>query len=371
MLKVLYKKSKTKKLNVWQVKVIEKGNKTFIEITRGQENGKMVVTEKEIKRGKGKKTIKEQALFEAKSKWNNKVNQHGYLPDRKKALSFVVIKPMLASKLEISKFEKSKIKLPAYIQPKLDGLRCVISLEGSRVVMKSRQMLEYDFMDHIRKEMKPILQKLPKQFHFDGELFTKDLPFERIAGLCRLKKELKAKDFKDMQKIQYHIYDCFDLNNLSLPYEERLNIINSTIKGKHIVSVETKKINVKKDIKENHDLYIKESYEGLMIRNIDSKYELDKRSKHLQKYKEFKEEEFVITSFNEGTGIHKGTVIWECKTKDGKLFKATPRGSLKYRKELFKNASKYIGKKITVIFQELTKDGIPRFPIAKAVRENY
>ena len=67
--------------------------------------------------------------------------------------------------------------------------------------MKSRQMLEYDFMDHIRKEMKPILENLPKQFHFDGELFTKQLPFERIAGLCRLKKDLKDKDFKDMKKL--------------------------------------------------------------------------------------------------------------------------------------------------------------------------
>ena len=108
-----------------------------------------------------------------------------------------------------------------------------------------------------------------------------------------------------------------------------------------------------------------------MIRNIDSKAQLDKRSKHLQKNKEFKEDEFVITGFDEGTGIHKGTVIWECKTKDGKLFKATPRGTLKYRKELFANASKYIGKKVTVIYQELTADGIPRFPIAKAIRENY
>ena len=86
------------------------------------------------------------------SKWNNKVNQHGYLPDKKQAMDFIVIKPMLASKLDLSKFEKSKITLPAYIQPKLDGLRCVISLEKNKVIMKSRQMLEYDFMDRVEKK---------------------------------------------------------------------------------------------------------------------------------------------------------------------------------------------------------------------------
>ena len=112
-MKILYKKSKTNKLNVWQIEVIHKNSKIFLQITRGQENGKMVVTEKEIKKGKGKKTIEEQANFEAMSKWNNKVNQHGYLPDKKQAMDFIVIKPMLASKLDLSKFEKSKITLPA------------------------------------------------------------------------------------------------------------------------------------------------------------------------------------------------------------------------------------------------------------------
>ena len=123
------------------------------------------------------------------SKWNNKVNQHGYLPDKQQAMNFVVVKLMLASKLELAKFDKSKITLPACIQPKLDGLHCIVSFDGNKVIMKSRQMLGCDFMDRIRKkEMKPILKKLPTQFHFDGELFTKDLSFERIAGLCRLRK---------------------------------------------------------------------------------------------------------------------------------------------------------------------------------------
>ena len=63
-----------------------------------------------------------------------------------------------------------------------------------------------------------------------------------------------------------------------------------------------------------------------MIHGIDSLYELDKRSKHLQKYKEF-EDEFVITGFDEGTGIHKGTVTYgNVKQKMVNYFKNTFRG---------------------------------------------
>ena len=50
---------------------------------------------------------------------------------------------------------------------------------------------------------------------------------------------------------------------------------------------------------------------------------------------------------------------------------ATPRGSLEYRKQLFSLGDQFVGKQITVIYQELTKDGIPRFPIAKAIRNQW
>ena len=35
------------------------------------------------------------------------------------------------------------------------------------------------------------------------------------------------------------------------------------------------------------------------------------------------------------------------------------------------NGDKYIGKKLTVIYQELTEDGKPRFPVGKAIRDGY
>jgi DNA ligase-1 len=108
-----------------------------------------------------------------------------------------------------------------------------------------------------------------------------------------------------------------------------------------------------------------------MLRESKGTYEQNKRSKFLQKYKEFMEEEFLITGFHDGIGLEKGMVIWECSTEGGKSFSARPRGSHEERKRLFLNASKSVGKKLTVIFQELTVEGSPRFPIGKAIREGY
>jgi DNA ligase-1 len=46
-----------------------------------------------------------------------------------------------------------------------------------------------------------------------------------------------------------------------------------------------------------------------------------------------------------------------------------PRGTHEDRADLFKDGDSYIGKKLTVRYQELTEDGIPRFPVGIAFRD--
>ena len=81
------------------------------------------------------------------------------------------------------------------------------------------------------------------------------------------------------------------------------------------------------------------------------------------------DEEFKIIGFHEGTGDEKGLVIWDCITKDEKTFAVRPKGTFESRNKLFLEANLHIGKLLTVIFQEYSNDGIPRFPIGKGIRE--
>lgn len=101
----------------------------------------------------------------------------------------------------------------------------------------------------------------------------------------------------------------------------------------------------------------------MIIRNFEGKYDLKNRSKNLQKYKKFDDDEFKIIGFTEGTGIEDGLVIWICETKEGKTFQVRPKGTHEERRKLFKDAKKYTGKPLTVRFFGYTDDGIPRFPI--------
>ena len=70
--------------------------------------------------------------------------------------------------------------------------------------------------------------------------------------------------------------------------------------------------------------------------------------------------EYKIVGFTEATGNDAGTVIWECETPNGQTFRVRPRGTHEYRTELFQNGNDYIGKQLTVRYQELTDDGVPK-----------
>jgi len=80
------------------------------------------------------------------------------------------------------------------------------------------------------------------------------------------------------------------------------------------------------------------------------------------------EEEFEIVGFHDGEGVDRELVIWDCITKEGKQFSVRPRTTFEERRRLFKEASNYLGKYLTVIFQEYSPDMIPRFPVGKAIR---
>lgn len=371
---ILYRKNSKDKVYFWQISVKKDGDSVFIVSEHGTDGGKVVSHSKEVKIGRGKKNKFEQAAFNAESKWNDKVNKEAYITDKTKLDSNIVVRPMLAHKFEMSSLTKKRgihITLPAFAQPKYDGIRCLANIVDDHVVLQSRSGTLFNNLNNIRKDLKKVLSKLPNSFYFDGELYTDELPFEVISGAVRLDKTSNIESLKNINKIKYFIYDCFDTSDMSTHFKKRLATLKKSVKGKYLEISPTVEIKIADEIKPLHDMFVSEGFEGLMLRNIESPYEIRKRSKHLQKYKEFKEEEFKIIGFKEGQGDAKGTVIWECITKDKKHFSVRPRGSNELKSKWFKSGDKYIGKPLTVIFQEYSADGIPRFPVGKAVRDNY
>jgi ATP-dependent DNA ligase len=275
---------------------------------------------------------------------------------------------MLANKYEPDKNTKKRTNIvyPCFLQPKLDGLRCVVYLNhNGEIVYQSRTGGYFNVLQHLDESIQQIFAKNPGLV-LDGELYTQEIPFEELAGIIKRKTPDKSK----IQYVQYHVYDVIVP---ATPFHKRLSISQTAIPTDDslIKLVPTFVANSQEEFKEKFGEFVAQGYEGIMLRNTEGLYQENYRSNDLMKYKEFFEEEYPIVDYKEGSGRDANTVIWECETPDGRRFGVRPRGTLEARKEWFRNAHSIVGKKLTVIYQELSEMGVPRFPVGKAIREGY
>ena len=259
--------------------------------------------------------------------------------------------------------KKGDIKFPCFVQPKLDGVRCVVV--GNKLY--SRNGNRFPVLPHIENELK-LYNK--NNLILDGELFTDDINFEKIVGLVKKYKK-SEEDEKNSLKIYLNVFDYIDSK---LPFNKRLINLNQFFEKnknmKYIKQVKTEECPQEKNIEEFLEKYTKEKYEGLIIRNKSGLYEENTRSVHLQKLKKFIDEEFEIIDYTTpDQGKEVGCVIWICKTKEGKQFSVRPSGNYQERKKLYREAKKYIGKMLTVRYQELTNGHVPRFPVGVTIRD--
>ena len=267
--------------------------------------------------------------------------------------------PMLAHQFNQ---KKKEIKYPCFVQPKLDGVRCVAVGDE----LYSRNGIVFPTLEHIKNELKLNTENLV----LDGELYTDDINFEKIVGLVRKTKKTKEEEQNSL-KIYLNVFDYIDSD---LPYEKRLINLNKFFEKnkdlKYIRQVKTEECKDENNVMEYLDKYIKEGYEGVIIRNKKGKYAENARSNNLQKLKKFIDEEFEIIDYTTPTtGKEIGCVVWICKTKEGKKFNVRPSGNYDERKKQYKDGKKYIGKMLTVKYQELTNDHVPRFPVGLAIRD--
>jgi len=375
-LPLLYGIEKNGKMKTWSACIHTDGVIAWAEIEFGQIDGKKQVTRREYTAGKniGKKNETSclvQCTNETKKKWLDKKDKEQYTESLSPSPSSVPSKifPMLAQTYDptSTKRKKNDIVFPCFVQPKLDGLRCIVYIRDNDIHFQSRTGMYFETLDHLAPQLQSFFKNHPGAI-LDGELYTTDYPFEELAGLIK-KKKLSVEDKEKLKFISYHIYDVVETDK---PFALRSEFILLNItSGENLVRVETVLCEDTDKFKEWFSKWVGDGYEGIMLRNTNSLYQTNYRSHDLQKYKEFKEDEFEIVGCKEGEGRDKGTVLWTCKTPEGRTFSVRPRGTVESRKELFVDSEKYIGKRLTVIYQELSEMNVPRFPVGKDIRDNY
>ena len=367
----LYALDKNGKVKEWTIFVENKGDYSVINYSYGYTDGKKTEYKLEVKEGKnkGKKnetTHYKQALSDAKSRWDKKKTIDKYnetiFQEKDENNNNVVVEsipsPMLAQ--DYNKHKK-KVSFPCYIQPKLDGYRMIYYKNK----MWSRNGKEYTILQDtpLHKELQYF-----EDIVLDGELYVHNkLNFEQY-GVLR-KQKITSEDLEILKNMEYHVYDIINSDS----YDKRNKILAALIQEqtfKNIKLVDTYSCNDENDINKYADEFIKNGYEGSMIRNKKGEYKLKYRSYDLLKNKTSDDDEFEIVDFtyeNDVLGKNDKVIVWICKTKDGKIFHVPSKGTREERNSLYQRGNNFVGKMLSVQYFGLTNDNVPRFP--KSLRE--
>ena len=282
-------------------------------------------------------------------------------------------KPMLAYPVSSKPIDYTD---KVFIQPKLDGVRCVIQLNHEAnergefpIEAYSRTGKLWKNIDHILEELYPFFDKYPNVI-LDGELYNHDLRdnFEKIISLVRKTKPTDEDRLEASKLTQFH---CYDIIDEELPYDQRNEFINQSLMllGDSIHIVDTQFIFSDKAAKKYHKINLKNGYEGSIVRTNDT-YHCN-RSHNLRKFKEFHDTEALIVDWVEGKGKRRGTIgKFMGMDKDGLIFGMPVMDKFQYLQDNFKLMQGYVGKHATFTYFERTKAGSYRHPLFKCIR-NY
>jgi DNA ligase-1 len=276
-----------------------------------------------------------------------------------------MIKPMLAHKFDIKRVDYSK---PVYIQPKLDGVRCLFTKQGAF----SRTGKQFKNLAHIELELIPFFKDNPNII-LDGELYNHELKndFEKIISLVRKQKPTADDRLDARNLIQYHVYDF--ISNDKANYRDRMHeLACSDIYSEYIKYVPAYRVYKHEEaLNMHHDAYLAKGYEGSILR-LDGKYKHG-RSYDLMKFKDFSDTEATIVGYETGKGKREGTLgKFIMQDDDGVEFGCPPGKGYNYKDlaNILDNIGEYIGKRATFTYFQRTQAGSYRHPLFKCIR-NY
>ena len=337
-------------------------------------DGEQVTTEWTVAKGKNigrsnETSCEEQATKEIENKYKKQLKT-GYFEDVNDIDTAQYVEPMLAKKYKdyATKIDFSKEYWIA--QCKFNGMRCIATKNG----LFTREGERYMTCQHIEKTLEPFFKDHPDAV-LDGELFNEEYrqQLNEISKLIRKTKHIQQSDLDACVKyVQYYIYDGYDFSDgdgyykSSESYIVRKEHLDEAIriyfsKDKCIRTVYSYTIDSEDTLNTVYSKYIDKGHEGIILRNSHSPYE-NKRSKYLLKVKPEDDDEAIIVDIIEcekgdwsGSGKTM-TLLW-----NNQEFDATFKGPYEQAVQFLKDKDKWIGKKVTFLYNGLTGLGTPNY----------
>lgn len=242
----------------------------------------------------------------------------------------------------------------AYASPKLDGTRMLLC--GNKAWSRQGKPYIPAVVSHLLFDTGGVV--------LDGELIgPSDWTFQDTLRAIK-------KSCPESSQLQYHIYDCVDQGS---DFTRRYAVVRATLRraptAVHLVPAYP--VHNEDELFAHHQQFVAQGYEGTMLRHGHGGYAVGQRDVQLLKIKDFLDQEYPIVGVQDGKGKEQGLAIFTCVTPAGREFAVRPQGTEEERREMFQRAAEYLGKPLTVRYQNLSEDGIPRFPVGIAVRENF
>lgn len=287
------------------------------------------------------------------------------------------VRPMLGVNANLD-----RLKCPVIVSPKLDGVRAIV--KDGVVYSRSGKPIPNKY----------IQQQFSAYHGLDGELIVgsplvKNVFQNTVSGVMTEDGSLN---------VFYHVFDVW---NSSLPYKQRLGILNSIVKEinkteSNVVRVESLYCNSVAEVELREHQYLKQGYEGLIIRNPNSYYKNGRstvKEGGLLKLKRFKDGEAEIFGYNPLLHNNNPKVIDELgytvrSSSKSKVVELEALGSIEVldmktgvafsigsgftsneRKELWKNKEELLGKIVKYKYFDISILNAPRFPIFLGFRD--
>jgi DNA ligase-1 len=276
----------------------------------------------------------------------------------------------------------SKIVYPAYVQPKLDGVRCVAILDDGVCTLWTRTRKPITGVPHIARAIEQQFSGMTwpgratclgyaysknklvytSRLVLDGELYQHEYKdkFEQIVSFVRQNVPKIGHDV-----VEYHVYDVIEEGDM---FAARTWTVEELQLRAPLVRVVTTEVSSLDEVLSVDTEHRAAGYEGTIVRQAKAMYEAG-RSMGLQKIKQFDDAEFDVTGVQAGRGRMSKCAIFTCSTVTGATFACKMKGALDTLKPYLANPDTVIGKKLTVRYQGLTNGGVPRFPIGVSVRD--
>lgn len=366
----LFKKTSAGRIQEWKIAVRKnKDGSGTILIEQGLVDGKKQQYEEQITEGKnlGKKnetSAFEQAVAEAEARWTKQKDRrhYGEDPTAEESAAKRSAAPMLAG---VYQDHADKVDWHgALAQPKLDGNRCLAKMDGEgNVSLWTRKGVEIKTLGHLIAPLRAVMNPTDV---LDGEVYVHGLHVTNLRSLL-------TRQQPDCETVSFRIYDQVS----PLPFCQRWGYLQDLdlkvgVPRDGLCLVPTIKVMNEKELMKFQADCIAQGFEGAMLRWGKFGYQAGARSQGLLKVKTFKDAEFKILQVTTGTGPYADCAVFVCQAASGGVFNVTAPGSLKEKREIWKNGADYVGRLLTVKFAGYTETDfpVPFQPVALGIRED-